>query len=340
MLYGTAPRIVAHPGAFNDLPRVCDDLGIRRAIVVASCSVETLAAQARNLLAARMVGRFSHPLPHVRANEANLAVASAQEVHADGVIAIGGGSAIGYGKIIALALRIPLISAPTTYAGAEMTDRYSVTTERGKEAGYNERVLPRVVLRDPLITLETPMQATVSSAMTAIGHCLESLWHPRRDIHVDTCAHTALRTLWSTLPKLLRQPRDPVLREAALQAAGLAGAAQHRRRAGLLTVLAEKLGGRYQVDHGALVTCLAPRLLDLYGPHAAVAHHALAEVCGNDITGHEALMDMAHRLRLPTRLADLGVNDDLRPVAAAAIENASYACTFGLHDVSTLLVSV
>jgi len=41
------------------------------------------------------------------------------------VLCIGGGSATGYGKVLALALRLPLICVPTTYAGAEMTSTYA-----------------------------------------------------------------------------------------------------------------------------------------------------------------------------------------------------------------------
>lgn len=338
-LPGAAPRVVTHRGAFHELPSVCDQFGVRRAILVAGGSVEILAAEARRGLGVRCAGRFSHPVPHVPAKEANLAVASAQEIHADGVISIGGGSAVGYGKIIALALRLPLIAVPTTYAGAEMTDRYAVTTERGKETGTSGQVMPRVVLRDPDISVTLPQELTASSGMIAVGHCLESLWHAQPNDRAMRDARTALGLLWSALPRLLRHPHDVRLREQALHAAGLAGAAQHTHGAQLLTVLAEKLGGLYRVDHGALVGCIAPGVLRLQEPQSAAAQLALSEVSGSDAPGWQVLTDFARRLGLPTRLADLGITDDLTTVATSVTAHRDYPGNHSSDDVSRILVS-
>lgn len=305
--------VLAHRGAFDRLPEACDGLGVRRAILVAGDSVRTSAARARQLLGPRCVGWFSHPVPHVPAKEANLAVASAQEIHADGVIGIGGGSAIGYGKIIALALRLPLIAVPTTYAGSEMTDRYAVTTDRGKEVGASERALPRLVIHDPELTLDLPLGITASSGMTAVGHCLEALEHSPGDRR----AEAALRILRSTLPELLRQPRDAHLRDQALYAAGQAGAAQHSSGDGLLSLLAEYLGGRYRVDHGALIGCLAPMVI-----------------------GHrqQELSDFVRRLGLPTTLSELGIDRHVAE-AVALLARDSVQRNATTDDVRNVLMS-
>jgi len=310
----TAPVVLAHRGAFGRLPAACDGLGVRRAILVACDSVRASAAGARQLLGPRCVGWFSHPVPHVPAREANLAVASAQEIHADGVISVGGGSAVGYGKIIALALRLPLIAVPTSYAGSEMTDRYAVTTDRGKEAGTSERALPRLVIHDPEITLDMPLGLTRSSGMTAVGHCLEALERCRDDRR----AAAALRILWSTLPELLRRPRDAHLRDQALYAAGLAGSVQQENGSGLLSLLAENLGGRYRVDHGALVGCLAPLV---------IGHH------------QQALDEFVRRLGLPTTLAELGVDRHVAEAVAALAGDSGQRNTVTDDDVRSVLMS-
>jgi alcohol dehydrogenase class IV len=333
----TSPWIVAHRGAFSTLPGVCDDLAVRRVIAVAGSSADKHAAEARALLGPRWGGRFSDPLPHVLAKEANLAVASAQEIHADSVLAIGGGSAIGYGKIIALALRLPLIAVPTTYAGAEMTDRFAVTTDRGKETGRSERVLPRVVIRDPNLTVGMPPEVIASSGMIAVGHCLESLTRRQLDHRTGQDARTALRMLWSTLPELLQQPDNPQLHERALQAAGLAGAAAAGAGSGLLTLLAEHFGGGHSVDHGALVGCLAPRVLELDAATAAGA--ALAEVAGNGEPGPRALTGFVRRLGLPTTLTELGITDGLDTAAAAVTRHPDCPGVLGSTEVHRLLTS-
>ncbi|MCO5998976.1 iron-containing alcohol dehydrogenase [Actinoallomurus rhizosphaericola] len=311
------PLVVSCRGAFEELPGRCDEMNVRRAIVVAGGAVDALADEARGLLGHRWAGRFSHPVPHVPAKEANLAVASAQEIHADGVISIGGGSAIGYGKVIAFALRLPLIAVPTTYAGAEMTDRFLVTTEKGKESQRNERALPRLVLRDPAVTVRTPAALTASSGMTAVVHCLEALCKPRGD---HASVRSALRALWSALPPLLDRPDDLSLREQALRAAGVAGTAQREHGAGPLTVLAERLGGRYLVDHGAVLGYVAAGALGSPGPAAEAARQALTEVSGADTPADRVLTGFADRLGLPTDPAAIGVAGDPAAVAASVGE--------------------
>ena len=185
-------------GSVSELGEVCAKAGMTRVMAVAGRSADGVAERLPALLGQRYLGRWSDVPPHVPAHQANLAVGSAQETHADGVVAIGGGAATGLAKIVALALRLPLIAVPTTYSGSEMTSRYLVTTERGAETGASPRALATTVIYDP--DLLAPMAHRIAATgVTAVAHCLEALCYPDVCDDVRGQAREGLLLLWDSL---------------------------------------------------------------------------------------------------------------------------------------------
>jgi maleylacetate reductase len=73
----------------------------------------------------------------------------ARELDADGCVAVGGGSAIGLGKAVALERALPVVAVPTTYAGSEMTPVWGLTEDGVKGTGREPRVQPVAVVYDP-----------------------------------------------------------------------------------------------------------------------------------------------------------------------------------------------
>ena len=299
------PTLISGPGSFDTLPGICDELEVRRVLVVAGRACQPLASRALRHLGRRGMGTFADPRPHVPAHEVNLAVASAQEVHADAVLSIGGGSTTGFGKIIALALRLPLIAVPTSYTGAEMTSRYLVTTDRGKESGTSPRVLPRIAIHDPALTATLPAALTASSGMTAVASCLGAL--ARTDLAPTAAAdaHAGLELLWHTLPRLLAGPADLARRADALRGAALAGRTLERTGPGLTQLIAEELGAVLGADHGAVLGCVTARMLAGAGPEATPARAALRALTGRGEPAEVLLAEFGRGLGLPDRLADI-----------------------------------
>jgi maleylacetate reductase len=278
-------------GSLEELPGLVDRLGVRKSLLVVGPGVTPAAERVRSLLGGRCAGAFSDAVAHVPSWEANLAVASAQEVHADSVIAIGGGSAAGYAKIVALALRLPRVAVPTTLSGAELTSRYLVTTEKGKESGNSERAAVRAVVRDPDLLTDVPVPVLASSGMGAVGACVDVLARPGEAGRAD--ATEGLRLLWDALPRLVREPADPGLRERALAGAALAGAALEAAGPGPAQLVAEDLGATHRADHGALMACLVP--------HVVVEVELVRELAGPG-SAADALRRFAVGLRLPVDL--------------------------------------
>ncbi|MFF4598695.1 iron-containing alcohol dehydrogenase [Amycolatopsis sp. NPDC001319] len=309
-------------GSLRELPAVADALGCRRVMAVAARSADPAVVLLPGLLGGRYVGRWSDVPAHVPAHQANLAVGSAQETHADAVLAIGGGSAIGLGKIVSLALRLPLIAVPTTFSGAERTSRYFVTTDRGKETGTSDRVLPRAVVYDPELVARLPREVVAGSGIAAVAHCLEVLCHPASEEALAS-AREGLLLLWDSLPSLTGGAGDLPTRQDALAGACLAGHALHElRRPGVVHHLCDLVSTRHGLGRGLLYAHFLPLALDAYGDAAVGARAALAELRPG-VPAERAVAEFAVRLGLTAEVepglvaASVGLGAaELRPLLA------------------------
>ena len=244
-------------------------------MAVAGASADDAAARLPHLLGSRYLGRWSNVPAHVPAHQASLAVGSAQETHADAVLAIGGGSAIGLAKIVALALRLPLVAVPTTYAGSEMTSRYLVTTERGVETGTSGRVLPSTVIYDPDLVAGLPPDIAASSGITAVAHCVEALSYPTAPREAREWAREGLLLLWDSLAKIAAGAADLDCRQDALAGASMAGRAHEAASPGLLHLLCD-VTARHEPGSGTLHALFLPHVLRAHGNQADQARSALA----------------------------------------------------------------
>ena len=143
-------------GAIGSLPDEIDRLGLRRALVL--CGPEQ-AETGRRIAAAlgdRSAGVLAEARMHVPVEVADRARDRARELGADGCVAVGGGSAVGLGKAVALEHGLPVVAVPTTYAGSEMTPVWGLTQDGQKRTGRDPRVLPKSVIYDPELTRACP----------------------------------------------------------------------------------------------------------------------------------------------------------------------------------------
>ena len=94
----------------------------------------------------------------------------------DGVLALGGGSAIDLGKAISAATGLPLVSVPTTYSGAEWTTYFGVRDSERRMRGGGGGAHPTAIVYEPELTVDLPPETTVGTAMNALAHCAEALY--------------------------------------------------------------------------------------------------------------------------------------------------------------------
>ena len=218
-------RVVFGAGARRTVAAEAAALGGRRVMLVADRAAEAAAEEIADGLGRRAAGRFDGVAQHVPADKARAAVAAARELGADTVITVGGGSATGFGKAIALQLDVRLMAVPTTYAGSEMTPIWGLTDGDRKQTGADARVKPEVVVYDPELTLGLPAAVAGPSGMNAVAHAVEATYGPGANPVITLMALEALKALARALPAVVADPDDLAARTEALYGAYLAGVA-------------------------------------------------------------------------------------------------------------------
>ena len=291
-------------------------LGARRAMVIAS---PRGAGVARAVTAGIGVAVLHDGVrEHVPIEVAETARAVAAEHDVDVVVPVGGGSATGLAKAVALTTGLPVVAVPTTYAGSEATDVWGLTTDGTKTTGTDRRVLPRAVVYDASLTLDLPAGLTATSGLNALAHAVDALWAPRADPINAALAGEGARALAAALPAVLDAPRDVAVRERVLYGTYLASTAFASAGSGLHHKICHVLGGRFDLPHAATHAVVLPHVLALNAPHAPDADRRLAEAFGST-SAAAGLADLHDRLDAPRSLAELGLREDQVAEAAEAI---------------------
>ena len=130
-----ASRVVFGEAAYSCLEREAQQLNLSRVLVICTPDQKVQALRAAKALGERCVGICDLAVMHVPAVVVNQAIDQALKTHADGTLAIGGGSTIGLAKALALRIGLPIIAVPTTYAGSEMTPLWGITESQLKTTG-------------------------------------------------------------------------------------------------------------------------------------------------------------------------------------------------------------
>jgi len=180
---------------------------------------------------------------------------------ADGIVAVGGGSAIDTAKFASAQSEKPVVHVPTTYSGAEWTTFYGIRSPDRVIRGGGGGARPVAIVYDVDLTLDLPYAATAGTAMNALAHCAEALYVRSRSDEGDAEALAGAPLIAEALPRVLEHSRDRAAREELLRGAAHAGHALGLAGLGLAHAMAQALGGRYGLPHGAMnALCLPPAL--------------------------------------------------------------------------------
>ena len=290
-----------------ELPRVLAELRIGRPLLVASDR------WADSHLGVRPAARWTE-VPSER-------IAEAAEHAGDGIVAVGGGSAIDLGKAISAAADVPLVSVPTTYAGAEWTPYFGIRDPERKMKGGGSGAHLRGAVYEPELTLSLPREETVGTSMNALAHCAEALYAEGHNPTADEHALEGARLIGEWLPRVVAAPQELEPRTRLLEGAMEAGSALGGSMLALGHAMAQALGGRYGLPHGAMNALTLPAALRFNAEAAPDAVRRFGEALGT--SDPAARVEELARLGGFERLRDFGVPEqDLAEVASATVERA------------------
>ncbi|MDH4273655.1 MAG: iron-containing alcohol dehydrogenase [Gammaproteobacteria bacterium] len=271
----------------------------------------------------------------------------------DGIIALGGGSALDAAKAIALMVGqkrslwdfedvgdnwtlvnaegiARCIAIPTTAGTGSEVGRASVITsevEHRKVIIFHPLMLPPVVIADPELTLNLPPHVTAATGMDALSHCLEAYCAPTFHPIADGIAMEGMRLVKEWLVVAHHEPHNIAARAHMLVASTM-GATAFQKGLGAMHALAHPLGAHYDAHHGLLNAILMPYVLVANAPAIEEKMTRLAAFLGIKGKGTSVIIRWVEELRLqlkiPHTLKEIGIDSDgAEQIASAAVHDPS-----------------
>ena len=281
----------------------------------------------------------------------------------DGIIALGGGSAMDVAKTIRFMAvhepplaqyddalggdakivnpMPPLFAIPTTAGTGSEVGRSSVITLKEtcrKTIFFHPGLMPDIAVLDPKLTVGLPHHITAATGMDAFTHCAEAYlvdsFHPM----ADALAVEGMKMIVANLPKVLDEPGNLDARGKMLLAASM-GATAFQKGLGMIHSMAHPLSAEFNIHHG-----LANALLIKFGMEFTIAktletsNQALMEklnLIGNIILNSttedvallpENLNNFIHSLGISQGLKQHGVlSEQIPKLAQLAFEDSCHA---------------
>ncbi|PKM40252.1 MAG: alcohol dehydrogenase, partial [Gammaproteobacteria bacterium HGW-Gammaproteobacteria-1] len=277
-------------GRISELPEHCRTHGMLRPLLVTDAGLANAPITTAALQSLQAAGLGAALFAQIKPNpvEANLldGLAAYHAGNHDGVVAFGGGSGLDMGKLIAFMSGqtrpvwdfedigdywtradangiAPIIAVPTTAGtGSEVGRAGVITDERShtKRIIFHPKMMPRVVICDPELTVGMPAKITAGTGMDAFSHCLEAYCAPGFHPMADGIAVEGIRLIARALPRVMREPTDIDARGQMMAAAAM-GATAFQKGLGGMHALAHPIGALYDTHHGMTNATLMPYVL-------------------------------------------------------------------------------
>ncbi|WP_087621396.1 maleylacetate reductase [Acinetobacter populi] len=296
-------------GESNRIKTILQEKGFTSVLVITTPEQEEDGVKLAQQLGSLVCDVYPKAVMHVPVEVANKAIEVAIEKKADCCLALGGGSTIGLAKAIALKTDLPIVAIPTTYAGSEMTTVYGLTENKIKTTGKDLKVLPKVVIYDPELSLTLPATISASSGMNAMAHAIEALYAKDKNPIISMLAIEAVKSLSQALPQIVKNPDDLTARKQATYGAWLAGICLGSVGMAIHHKICHTLGGTFDLPHAqAHAITLAYSIH--YNRNADIeAMDRLGDALGVSNREHVglAIYHLNQSLNIPLALKDIGL---------------------------------
>ncbi|MDO9279861.1 MAG: iron-containing alcohol dehydrogenase [Polaromonas sp.] len=330
-------------GAIKLLRQECERIGIQRPLIVTDAGVKAVGVlqKALDALGDLPVSIFDQTPSNPTEAAVRAAVALYATGQCDGLIAVGGGSAIDCAKGVAIAAThpgplknyatieggsakitervVPIIAVPTTSGtGSEVARGAILIVDDHRKLGFHSwSLVPQAAICDPELTLGLPPQLTAATGMDAIAHCMETFMAPAFNPPADGIGLDGLERGWAHIAQATQNGQD---RDARLNmmSAAMQGAMAFQKGLGCVHSLSHSLGGvDPRLHHGTLNAMFLPAVVRFNAVAATMQKdrrlermaRAMNLSSGTDIP--DAIQDMSARLGLPSGLAAMGVTPAL-----------------------------
>jgi alcohol dehydrogenase len=345
-------KVLFGVGSITKLAQACKQAGIGRPLVVTDAGLAAAPPLLRALEVLRGQGLEAALFSDVRSNpiaanvEAGLAVLRAGG-H-DGVVALGGGSGLDAGKVIAFmagqrrpmwdfedvgdwwtradpAGILPIVAVPTTAGTGSEVGRAGVITDEAthtKRIIFHPAMMPRTAILDPQLTVGLPAKLTAGTGMDALAHCLEAYLAPGFHPMAEGIAVEGMRLVKEALPTAVRDGGDLAARGKMLTASAM-GAVAFQKGLGAIHSLSHPVGSVYDTHHGLTNAVFMPYVLAFNRPAVEAKLERLAAWLGLG-GGFDAVqgwvLSLRDELGIPHTLEALGIGnnrfDELAEMAA------------------------
>jgi alcohol dehydrogenase class IV len=352
-------RVITGPGRIAELPEACRAQGITRPLLVTDHGLAKSALIEGIVRRIRDAGLPVVVFSDVKSNptESNL-LAGVDAFRAgghDGVVAVGGGSALDVGKCVAFMVAqtrpvwdfedvgdwwtradingvAPIIAVPTTAGTGSEVGRAGVITREDtheKKIIFHPQMMPKIAIEDPELAVGLPPFLTMATGMDALAHCFEAYcvnaFHPL----ADGIALEGLRIIDTYLPRAVDNGADLEARAYMFAAASM-GATAFQKGLGAIHSVSHPVGARYDTHHGLTNGVMFPYVLVCNRSAIAdkIPHIARAlDLPGRDFDAVLAwILALRNRLGVPHTLAQLGVKEaDVKAIAADAVKDPTAA---------------
>ena len=283
-------KIIVGAGRIAELAVLCNDLGISNPLLVTDPGIANLPMMQsiKNICAQSNlpIAVFSHIKPNPTGQNIEDGVTTYLSGDHDGIVALGGGSALDAGKAIGLIARqkcrlwdledagnndknadpdliAPILAIPTTAGTGSEVGRAGLIVneaEQRKVIIFHPKMLPSSVILDPELTLGLPRHITAATGMDALSHCLEAWCAPNFHPMAEGIALEGIRLVLRNIETAVKDGSDIEARLNML-VASMMGATAFQRGLGAMHALAHPLGAVYDAHHGLLNAILMPYVL-------------------------------------------------------------------------------
>ncbi len=352
--YPTAIKYGA--GRIKELAEFCKANGIKRPLVVTDKGLAAMPMVAEIMADLKQAGLKAALFADVRPNPVEENVLAGCKVFKDGkhdgVVALGGGSGLDVGKLIALmhsqkisvfeledigdwwtradaSLISPIIAVPTTAGTGSEVGRAGVVTHpitHEKKIIFHPQLMPKIALLDPELTVGLPPKLTAATGMDALAHNLEAYCAPFYHPWSAGVALEGMRLVKDNLAKAVKKPKDLDARGNMLVASAM-GATAFQRGLGGIHALAHPFGGLYDAHHGLLNGIIMPYVLKANRRKIEKDIERAAAYLGikGGFNGFlKWILALRKEIGIPHALKDIGIDTKrLNEVAAMAIKDPS-----------------